>query len=90
MSKDKKKFAPTIKLWETKRGGSYKARVGDKSFNKVQEILDAVKPGAMILVRPVSDAYREMAGENAPAFELSVISAEEMEAFDSSNQSDGI
>lgn len=77
----KKEFAPTIKLWESKRGGSYTGFITENNFEKMSEVFSRVEVGGMLLIRPVSDAYRAKAEGNPPDFEISVLTAEDMESF---------
>jgi hypothetical protein len=85
-NKGKKEFAPTIKLWESRNGGTFSGSITEKSIEKIQEVLSRVEVGGKIMVKPVSEAYREAAGDNAPAYEITIFTAAEQAEFNAKRE----
>jgi hypothetical protein len=77
----KKTFAPSLKLYPSKNGNSHSAFITEKSYETLHEVLSRVEVGGKVLLKPVSEAYRAKAGDNAPEFEIVVFTKAEEDAF---------
>lgn len=84
MNKTKKEFAPSVKLYPSRTGKTYTSSISEKSAERINEVLSRAEVGGLIMLKPVSAAYRAKAQESggtAPEFELVIQTKAEVDAF---------
>jgi hypothetical protein len=88
MSKTKKEFAPSIKLYKNDKG-NYGANIKNKNVATIQELLKRADEGARLVVKPVSEAYKATCkGSSVPEYELTIYTKAEMAAFSERTQAE--
>lgn len=86
--KNKKEYAPTIKLYPGSKEGTFNTNINDLVLKTLEDLTARMEKGGKISIRPVSEAYKSKCEEGkVPEFELTVYTAEETAAHKAWGQS---